>query len=510
MIRTRQRILIVPGEAGGLEDLEKVIEENGLDIVRTGSASGAMKRLAEESFKLILIEDFLSGVSGLELCRQIRQNDAYAGIPVYILTEDASKYSRLEITRAGGDGAIIRPFDEMEVWSRIEARLKMGETEHVLKGALQNINSLTTFGEELLFAFDPFSFDYLTSMDMVVKQIIRATSDAAGKAQKVILGVIDEKKTWQWYEYESVFGKLSRTGLLLGADDVIEIMVEKGKRVIFLNEEDIDLPSVSPLVTLFRSHYIPVENIVAYLSERLCIAALNYDQRVSETNALVLNSLVMQSLFLKSLADRIRETEDAFTCTVETLARSAEANDDDVGNHIIRVGHFSSLLAEKIGLSAQFTKTIAIQAQVHDIGKVHLPRELLIKPGKLTDEEWELSRRHPLFGAKIMGNHPRLKMARNIALTHHERWDGTGYPHGLKGEEIPIEGRIVSLADHYDALRNARSYKRAYSHEEVCKILLEGDHRTKPSHFDPKLLKAFKELHQKFEKMYDDMSAEKR
>ncbi len=209
--------------------------------------------------------------------------------------------------------------------------------------------------------------------------------------------------------------------------------------------------------------------------------------------------------FLRKLAVREKNLDAAFTYMVYSLARAAEAKEEETGNHILRVGEFCALIAKKLDMPKQFIDDIRVQAVLHDVGKIHIPIDILVKPRAFTPEEWEVMKRHPGYGAMIIGSHKKLAMGRSIALTHHEKWDGNGYPNGLKGAQIPIEGQIISICDQYDALRSARPYKPAYSHKEAYKIITEGDGRTSPKHFSPRVLNAFKEVSDEFERVYESM-----
>jgi hypothetical protein len=234
------------------------------------------------------------------------------------------------------------------------------------------------------------------------------------------------------------------------------------------------------------------------------IVAFNYPGRATEYDADVLRSAAVVIGSLLTVSDGMRETELAFNYTIQALARACEAAEPDTGRHIVRVGRYAGALAANMGFNLAFVEDMAMSAQMHDVGKIRIPAGVLLKQGMLTQREMQLMRQHPAFGAEILGESPRLKVAREIAISHHENWDGTGYPKRLKGQRIPIAGRIVKVADVYDALRSKRSYKGPMTHEEAMDVFRNGDARINPgAHFDPAVLAAFFQIDHMFDMIYD-------
>ena len=199
-----------------------------------------------------------------------------------------------------------------------------------------------------------------------------------------------------------------------------------------------------------------------------------------------------------------RELEKAYHDTVLRLVKAMRYKDDETGAHIIRLSHCCKLVAQAMEWKAEAAQMLFDAAPMHDVGKIGIPDSILQKPGPLNPAEWEMVRRHPSIGASLLQGSPSplLEMARAIALGHHERWDGSGYPSGARGEEIPAAARIVMISDQYDALRTRRPYKPARPHAEAVEVILNGDGRTLPQHFDPVLLQVFREVHPRLEAVH--------
>jgi len=188
----------------------------------------------------------------------------------------------------------------------------------------------------------------------------------------------------------------------------------------------------------------------------------------------------------------LSELEIAQAETVRRLSMAVEFRDEDTGAHIERIGRFSTLLAEAAGMSPEFCRRIGHAAPLHDVGKVAIPDAILLKPGALTAEERAIVETHAEEGHRLLrgSSSSILDMGATIALSHHERWDGGGYPRGIAAESIPIEGRIVAIADVFDALTSHRVYRAAFSVEKAVEMMLDQANR----HFDPVLLHKFMEV----------------
>lgn len=227
---------------------------------------------------------------------------------------------------------------------------------------------------------------------------------------------------------------------------------------------------------------IQLPEVLARVKTHLTLQRLQNELKIK--NAM----LARREIHLMHLVEaKTQKIENITLALVNALEHANFYNDTETGHHIKRVGAYSAFLAERYGSDRDFVKRIRLYAPLHDVGKVGLPDALLKKAGKYTEQEVLDMQQHVVIGAKLLQNEELDEMARNIALYHHEKWDGSGYVHSLAGEHIPLEARIVAIVDVYDALISARVYKGAFSEEQTLRII----HNESGKHFDPRLVELF-------------------
>jgi len=207
------------------------------------------------------------------------------------------------------------------------------------------------------------------------------------------------------------------------------------------------------------------------------------------------------------VVERSLRLTNSYRDTIAALNRAASYRDEETGAHVQRISHYCVELAQALGMNSAFCECIYYASPMHDIGKIAIPDRVLLKPGPLTTDEWEIMKTHASLGFKMLDgvDSPYIEMGRDIALRHHERWDGRGYPDGLCGEAIPLSARVMAIADVYDALRSRRPYKEAYGHDDAVRIIMHGDGRTSPKHFDPRVLSAFVSARAAMRDIYQEM-----
>lgn len=212
-----------------------------------------------------------------------------------------------------------------------------------------------------------------------------------------------------------------------------------------------------------------------------------------------------KTLELSSAMAMLQEFSDEI---VQRLSATAEYRDTDTGHHIERTAWYADHIAEVMELDNDFRENLLFASPLHDIGKIGIPDTILLKKDQLDKAEFKIMKTHTTIGANILkdSKNPKIQYAHSVALTHHERWDGSGYPAGLSGNDIPVEGRIVAICDVYDALRSCRPYKKSLSHNEAVDIMLNGDSSTSPNHFDPAILQIFRDTHAVFKRIYDELA----
>ncbi len=244
-------------------------------------------------------------------------------------------------------------------------------------------------------------------------------------------------------------------------------------------------------IRILLTGYADVDALLSCVNEAHIYKYVTKPWDPAELNLTVTRALEASDL-KKQLDIAHVSLETAYKDTVVMLCTAAEGKDEDTASHLYRVQHYTQALALAMNVSEKEAQHMGLMSMLHDIGKLYVPDSILKKPGKLTDDEWVIMKQHPLAGVKILGNNPFYEVARELSAGHHENYDGTGYPNGLKGDEIPLSARIVKITDVFDALTTKRPYKEPWSMEEAMTHI----ETQKNTMFDPLIVEELKKLFQ--------------
>lgn len=472
--------------------------------LKADSGEKCLEIIKKEQVDLVVMSAVLPGIDGYDTCKKIKSSAQTSHIPVIIVPALPSAQERTRGFQAGADDIIEKPFTMNEAAARISSVLKVKDIQRELARTSEILNALISCTSGIYKDFSGSNFDEKDFYKTMVGMLLRKHHNEKGKPEYIFVGGTREDNfSGAVYGFgREPFNCNIPSDFYKGGDNI-----DRRTGLVYSNHPH------SFLSSQCHGHFHPelakalcsVKNFAGYVSNNAVVIAFNYGHSVSLCDAQIIKGLAMHVPFLKSISNQRQDMEEAFAYMVNALSRAGEANIEDTGKHILRMSRYAVVIGQTLGLPEKFIRNISIAAELHDVGNVYIHCDILKKPEKLLPEELDSVKQHTLYGARLLGEYPKLKTAQNVALSHHENWDGSGYPYGLKGKEIPVEARIVNISDRYDVLRSRRAYKTPSSHVEACMIITEGDGRSAPCHFDPDVHKAFKSVSGRIEGIFEEL-----
>lgn len=445
-MNAKPTILVVDDTPKNIQLVANILNKLGLyEIIFAFNGRDALKRVHENEVSLILLDIMMPEIDGFEVASALKLDEKYKNIPIIFITAFTDSESIKKGFEIGGEDYITKPFSSPELIARVNTHIELHKARAMLQRQLnENISLL----EQYKNAVDESDIVSKTDTKGVITYVNKKFIEISGYTEAELIGKphnivrhpetpsegfakmwkhIQQKKIWK-----SEIKNLKKDGTYWVAESTIVPILDT-------NGEIVEYMSVRHDITAIHDLYIEIENTQKEV--------------------------------------------------IQTLGAIGETRSKETGNHVKRVAGYSYLLAKLYGLDELECEMLRDASPMHDIGKIGIPDDILNKPGKLTADEFEIIKTHARLGYDMLCRSERkiFKTASTISHEHHEKYDGSGYPRGLKGEDIHIYGRITAIADVFDALGSDRCYKKGWELDDILKFLQDESGK----HFDPKLINMF-------------------
>ncbi|AEH45443.1 response regulator receiver modulated metal dependent phosphohydrolase [Thermodesulfatator indicus DSM 15286] len=471
----KPRYLVVDDEKLLRENLALLISSaEDCDVYQAENAYEALEILGKYPIDMAFVDINMPGLSGIELLKLIRR-DGHK-IPVILMTGYPSLELTVEALREGASDFLIKPFTSQQLFEIINRFKQKKDTPKAEYNDILELLKQKTREQTLLFTIS----DRLTSCNSLSKlyyEIVKLNQEFISSEEAV------------FYLFDQERGMLVPTSWVGLKEEPQSLSIEEANPITKSVREG--LPYLIPqkdtekaaLVVPFRMKEEIFGALVLCRKENFSKEDLFLATIILERSAPLVENFILYESIVLNLHDALK-----------ALVKVLEAKDPYTKEHSERVTRYAVLLAKEIGLSVEEIECLRVAGHLHDIGKVGIPDAILLKPGRLTPDEFEVIKAHPLIGAEIVGHIGLLAEEAEIIKYHHERWDGNGYPTGLAGQDIPLLSRILAVADAFDAMTSKRPYRPAMSFVQALKEIKNG----KGSQFDPEIVQIFVSVFKNF------------
>lgn len=495
-MNTAPILLIVDDEPSGREALESVLTNQGYILDFAANGAEALAKAHELSPDVILLDVMMPMMDGYQVCSRLRADPQLAEVPVVMVTALDDRDALLQGIESGADDFITKPIDRAELRARVQTITRLNryrrlqEERAKLERQLERMTALRNIDLAITS-----SLDLHVTLNVLLKEV---TAQLNVDAASVLL-ISSHNLMLKYAAGRGFHGKaIERSLLRLGEGYAGRVVLER--RLVRVPNIEVE-PTV-----LVRPELWSADNFKAYYGMPLLAKGqilgvlevfhrtplypdtewLDFLEALSGQAAIAIDNTHLFTSLERSNIDLML----AYDATIEGWSRALDLRDKETEGHTLRVTEMTLELAHGMGMSDAELVHVRRGALLHDIGKLGIPDEILLKPGPLTEAEWEIMRKHPVYAHQLLSPIPYLHPALDIPYYHHEKWDGTGYPQGLQGEEIPLAARIFAIVDVWDALRSDRPYRLKWEEQKTLDYIrgLSG------IHFDPTVVNAFFEI----------------